>query len=245
MADVIAIDGPSASGKGTVAQRVAEKLGFYYLDSGAIYRAAAYAAQQAGADLADAASVARLAGAMNLAFRGGHIWLDHIDVSEHLRSEACGREASKIAALPAVRAALLQRQRDFRQSPGLVADGRDMGSVVFPDATLKVFLTAGVEERARRRAAQLAARLAQPQAAEKESKGLIEKENSGNIDALFENLYENVLADLKARDARDSQRAAAPLVKLDEARLLDTSGMSIDQAVEQVLGWYREVPRKP
>lgn len=241
MVDVIAIDGPSASGKGTVAQRVAEQLGYYYLDSGAIYRAAAYAAQQGGADLADADAVARIAGAMNLAFRGGHIWLDHIDVSDQLRNEACGREASKIAALPAVRAALLQRQRDFRQLPGLVADGRDMGSVVFPDATLKVFLTAGVEERARRRANQLAAQSAMQsavtQAAENDPKGLIEKENSGNIDALFA----NVLADLRARDERDSQRAAAPLVKLSEAKLLDTSSMSAEQAVTQVLDWYREL----
>jgi cytidylate kinase len=237
MVDVIAIDGPSASGKGTVAQRVAEQLGYYYLDSGAIYRAAAYAALQAGADLADATAVARIAGAMNLAFRGGHIWLDHIDVSDQLRNEACGREASKIAALQAVRAALLQRQRDFRQMPGLVADGRDMGSVVFPDAPLKVFLTAGVEERARRRANQLAAQPRLAQAAENDPKGLIEKENSGNIDALFA----NVLADLRARDERDSQRAAAPLVRLAEAKLLDTSSMSVEQAVTQVLDWYREL----
>jgi len=233
---VIAIDGPSASGKGTVAQLVAERLGFHYLDSGAIYRAAAYAARQAGIDLDNAPAlekdIARVAGTMQLRFAGGQILLANEDVGPQLRTEACGREASKIAALPAVRAALLQRQRDFRQLPGLVADGRDMGSVVFPDAALKVFLTAGVEERARRRAIQLAAlaRIGDP-------KGLIGKENSGNIDALFA----SVLADLRERDERDSKRAVAPLAQLHDARLLDTSGLSIQQAVQQVLAWAREV----
>ena len=233
--DVIAIDGPSASGKGTVAQLVAERLGFHYLDSGAIYRAAAHAAQQAGLDLENAPAleqeIAAVAGAMDLRFAGGLILLANEDVSPQLRTEECGREASKIAALPAARAALLQRQRDFRQLPGLVADGRDMGSVVFPDAALKVFLTAGVEERARRRALQLAA-AARPD----EPKGLIGKENSGNIDALFA----TVLDDLRARDERDSKRAVAPLAQLQDARLLDTSGLSIQQAVQQVLAWVRE-----
>jgi cytidylate kinase len=218
-----------------VAQLVAERLGFHYLDSGAIYRAAAYAAQQAGLDLEKAAAleqeIAAVAGAMDLRFAGGQILLAKQDVSPQLRTEECGREASKIAALPAVRAALLQRQRDFRQLPGLVADGRDMGSVVFPDAALKVFLTAGVEERARRRAAQLAAA-----ARSGDPKGLIGKENSGNIDALFA----TVLADLRARDERDSKRAVAPLAQLQDARLLDTSGLSIQQAVQQVLAWARE-----
>ena len=248
---VIAIDGPSASGKGTVAQRVAERLGFYYLDSGAIYRAAAHAAREAGIDLDDAAAqeaaIAAVAAAMDLRFIGGGILLANRDVGAILRSEECGREASKIAALPAVRAALLQRQRDFRQAPGLVADGRDMGSVVFPGAGLKVFLTAGVTERARRRtqqlrAAQLQARTAGtavPETAtsgapENDPKGLIGKENSGNIDALFD----AVLFDLKARDERDSKRAVAPLAQLPDARLLDTSNLSIEQAVEQVLAWY-------
>ncbi|HEX4326443.1 MAG TPA: (d)CMP kinase, partial [Burkholderiales bacterium] len=143
---VIAIDGPSASGKGTVAQLVAERLGFHYLDSGAIYRAAAHAARQAGIDLdavpSPESKIAAAAAAMDLRFSGGLILLANQDVSPQLRTEECGREASKIAALPTVRAALLQRQRDFRQAPGLVADGRDMSSVVFPDAALKVFLTA-------------------------------------------------------------------------------------------------------
>jgi cytidylate kinase len=171
---------------------------------------------------------------MDLRFVGNAILLDNQEVGHHLRSEECGREASKIAALPAVRAALLQRQRDFRQAPGLVADGRDMGSVVFPDARLKVFLTAGVEERARRRTAQLSARAA----ASDDPKGLIEKENSGNISALFE----SVLKDLRDRDTRDSQRAVAPLARLEEAKLLDTTDMSVEQAVRQVLAWYGDLP---
>lgn len=236
-AEVITIDGPSASGKGTVAQQVAERLGFHFLDSGAMYRATAHAAAQAGIDLGVAAAhaheIARVASSMDLRFAGGEVLLDQRDVGRQLRSEACGREASKIAALPDVRAALLQRQRDFRRAPGLVADGRDMGSVVFPDARLKVFLTAAVEERARRRVAQLHARRTWAD----DPKGLIEKENSGNIDALFE----SVLKDLRDRDARDSQRAVAPLAKLEEAKLLDTTAMSVEQAVEQVVGWYRDL----
>jgi len=239
--DVIAIDGPSASGKGTVAQRVAERLGYHYLDSGAIYRACAHCARQAGLDLDDAqaqeAAIAAVAGGMDLRFVGHSILLANEEVGAILRSEECGREASKIAALPAVRKALLQRQRDFRQVPGLVADGRDMGSVVFPDARLKVFLTADVHERAKRRAAQLAAVAKTVPAAESpnDPKGLIGKENSVNIDALFD----TVLADLRARDERDSKRAVAPLAQLPDARLLDTSGLSIEQAVGQVLAWYQ------
>jgi len=238
LADVITIDGPSASGKGTVAQQVAERLDFHFLDSGAMYRATAYAAQRAGVDLGGASkyerAIAQVAAGMDLRFVGNTILLDNQEVGHHLRSEECGREASKIAALPAVRAALLQRQRDFRQAPGLVADGRDMGSVVFPDARLKVFLTAGVEERARRRSAQLSARAA----ASSDPKGLIEKENSGNISALFE----SVLKDLRDRDTRDSQRAVAPLARLEEAKLLDTTDMSVEQAVRQVLAWYGDLP---
>jgi cytidylate kinase len=244
--DVIAIDGPSASGKGTVAQQVAEQLGFHYLDSGAIYRAAALAAARRGIALdaapADEAAIAAAAAAMDLRFAGGKTLLEGENVSPQLRTEQCGRDASKIAALPAVRAALLQRQRDFRLAPGLVADGRDMGAVVFPDAALKVFLTAGVEQRARRRVAQLMPREGvgedagegAPEIAANSPKGLIGKENSGNIHALFE----NVLADLKARDARDAGRAVAPLARLEDAKLLDTTGLTVQQAVEQVLGWY-------
>lgn len=241
---VIAIDGPSASGKGTVAQQVAGRLGFHYLDSGAIYRAAAYASRRAGIDLDQAAAreaeIAQVAGNMDLRFVGDRILLANHDVGPQLRSEECGREASKIASLPAVRDALLQRQRDFRQAPGLVADGRDMGSVVFPDATLKVFLTADVAERARRRTAQLAAAAARQNDHRNDPKGLIGKENSGNIDALFD----AVLADLRARDERDSNRAVAPLVQLPDARLLDTSGMSVEQEVEQVLAWYARLQKQ-
>ncbi len=235
---VVAIDGPSASGKGTVAQRVAARLGYHYLDSGAIYRAAAVAAVRAGIALEDPqaseAVLAACAAQMALRFDGDRVWLDGTDISAAVRSEAGGRDASRIAALPALRAALLRRQRDFRTLPGLVADGRDMASVVFPDATLKVFLTAGVAERARRRTAQLgfATTLA------KSPKGLMGKENSATIRAPFD----AVLADLVERDRRDASRAAAPLVQVPGARLLDTTAMSIDTAVDTVLAWYHARP---
>ena len=152
---VIAIDGPSASGKGTVAERVARALGFHYLDSGALYRLVALAAQRQAIPHDDVAGLARAAGAMDIAFRDGRTWLSGEDVSEALRAEAVGIAASRVAAAPEVRARLLDRQRGFREPPGLVADGRDMGSVVFPDAALKVFLTAAVETRAQRRHKQL------------------------------------------------------------------------------------------
>ena len=233
---VIAIDGPSASGKGTVAQRVAARLGYHYLDSGAVYRAAAVAAMRAGIGLgtlpAREAALAACAAHMKLRFDGERIWLGDEDISVALRSEAGGRDASKIAALPAVRAALLRRQCDFRVMPGLVADGRDMASVVFPDASLKVFLTADVAERARRRTAQL-----NPvKASMKSPKGLMEKENNATIRAPFE----AVLADLVERDRRDASRSAAPLLQVAGARLLDTTAMSIDIAVDTVLAWYRD-----
>ena len=152
---VIAIDGPSASGKGTVAALVAQSLGFHYLDSGAIYRVTAHAAQRMGVDLADEVALAALARQLQLRFDGGEVYLDGNPVGDAIRCEEAGRAASRIAALPALRAALLERQRAFRLPPGLVSDGRDMGSVVFPDATLKVFLTASAEERAQRRYKQL------------------------------------------------------------------------------------------
>ena len=235
---VIAIDGPSASGKGTVAQRVAARLGFGYLDSGAIYRAVAVAAGRAGISLADpqAAVLARCAGAMNLRFDADRVFLDGEDVTAAVRSEAGGHDASRIAILPDVRSALLLRQREFRRFPGLVADGRDMASVVFPDAVLKVFLTADVVERARRRSAQLRA-AGNP---EESPKGLIEKENSATIRAPFDAIGAQVLADLEERDRRDAERSAAPLKCVAGARLLDTSAMTIDEAVELVLGWFRE-----
>lgn len=212
---VIAIDGPSASGKGTVAALTAKELGFHYLDSGAIYRVTAHAAMERGVDLADEAALADLARSLDLHFDGVEIYLDGQAVGDAIRTEAAGRAASRIAALPALRAALLDLQRGFRKAPGLVTDGRDMGSVVFPDATLKVFLTASAEERANRR-----------------YKQLIEKGFDANLTALVQ--------DLRERDARDASRASAPLRQEADAHLLDTTDLSIAQAVDQVLGWYRE-----
>lgn len=211
---VIAIDGPSASGKGTVAALVAQALGFHYLDSGAIYRVTAYAARQSGVDLADEAALARLALNLDLHFKTGEVYLHGQAVGDAIRTEAAGRAASQIAALPALRAALLERQRAFRQTPGLVTDGRDMGSTVFPDAPLKIFLTATAEERAQRR-----------------YKQLIEKGFAANL--------ADLLQDLRERDARDVARASAPLQQMADAELLDTTSLTIDQAVEQVLAWYR------
>ncbi|OYY93722.1 MAG: cytidylate kinase [Hydrogenophilales bacterium 28-61-23] len=211
---VIAIDGPSASGKGTVAALVAQSLGFHYLDSGAIYRVTAYAAQSAGVALEDETALAALARALKLHFDGGEVFLDGHPVGDAIRCEEAGRSASRIAALPALRLALLERQRAFRAAPGLVTDGRDMGSVVFPDAALKIFLTASAEERAQRRYKQLI------------GKGL---------DANLANL----LRDLKERDARDAARSAAPLQQTADAVLLDTTSLNIQQAVQQVLDWWQ------
>ncbi len=211
---VIAIDGPSASGKGTVAALVARELGFHYLDSGAIYRVAAHAAARAGVALDDEAALASLARALDLRFDGIEVYLDGQPVGDAIRTEDAGRAASRIAALPDVRAALLDLQRDFRRPPGLVTDGRDMGSVVFPDARVKVFLTASAEERAKRR-----------------YKQLIEKGFDANLAALFQDLTE--------RDARDAARASAPLKQAADALLLDTTGLSIDQAVFFVIDAYR------
>ena len=242
---VIAIDGPSASGKGAVARRVAERLGFWYLDSGAIYRAAAVAAARAGIALAEpSASVTALVACalvMNLRFEGDRVLLDDDDVTAAVRSEAGGRDASRIATLANVRSALLSRQREFRRPPGLVADGRDMASVVFPDAALKVFLTADVIERAHRRVRQLGA---QKNPAESPN-GLIEKENNATIRAPFDTDGAKVLADLMERDRRDAERSEAPLKQVADARLLDTTSLSIDQAVDAVLDWFRDRPTSP
>jgi 3-phosphoshikimate 1-carboxyvinyltransferase len=212
---VIAIDGPSASGKGTVAQRVAQRLDFHYLDSGALYRLLALAADRDGVPLDDEAALAALAERMDVEFRGEQIWLDGMAAGDELRGEACAAAASKVAALPGVRAALLAKQRAFRRAPGLVTDGRDMGSVVFPDAMAKIFLTATAEARAERRYKQLK-----------------EKGMSANISAL--------LQDIRARDERDMQRSAAPLQQTPGASLLDTTALTIDQAVDSVLASYRE-----
>ena len=211
---VITIDGPSASGKGTVAERVAAALGFHFLDSGALYRLTALSAMRHGVALDDAARVAQLAATLPAAFRDGTVWLAGEDVTDAIRAEAVGDGASKVAALPAVRAALLDRQRAYRQAPGLVADGRDMGTVVFADATAKVFLTASAEARAERR-----------------YKQLIEKGNSASLPAL--------VADMQARDARDTGRAVAPLKPAPDALLLDTTRMDVESAVQAVLGHYR------
>lgn len=207
---VIAIDGPTASGKGTVAQRVAETLGWHYLDSGALYRLAALAALRAGVALDDEPALARLAVNLPIEFSGGRILLAGDEVTDAIRAEAVGEAASRIAVLGALRAALLDRQRDFRQAPGLVADGRDMASVVFPDASLKVFLTASAEARAERR-----------------YKQLIEKGFSANLDGL--------LRDLRARDARDAGRIHAPLVAAEGAVVLDSTPLTVLQTVQAVL----------
>lgn len=207
---VIAIDGPTASGKGTVAQRVAETLGWHYLDSGALYRLAALAALRAGVALDDEPALARLAVNLPIEFSGGRILLAGDEVTDAIRAEAVGEAASRIAVLGALRAALLDRQRDFRQAPGLVADGRDMASVVFPDASLKVFLTASAEARAERR-----------------YKQLIEKGFSANLDGL--------LRDLRARDARDAGRTHAPLVAAEGAVVLDSTPLTVLQTVQAVL----------
>ena len=207
---VIAIDGPTASGKGTVAQRVAAALGWHYLDSGALYRLAALAALRAALPLDDEPALARLAAALPVEFAGDRILLSGDDVTDAIRAEAVGEAASKIAVLGALRVALLERQRAFRIAPGLVADGRDMGSVVFPDARLKVFLTASAEVRAERR-----------------YKQLIEKGFSANLDGL--------LRDLRARDARDAGRSHAPLVAAEGAVVIDSTPLSVDQTVRAVL----------
>ena len=214
-APVIAIDGPSASGKGTVAARVAAALGFAYLDSGALYRLTALAAQRANVAWDDEAGVAAIAAGLDVVFTGEDIRLAGVLVGDAIRTEDISAGASKVAALPAVRAALLFRQRAFNTAPGLVGDGRDMGSVVFPQAPLKVFLTATAEARAERR-----------------HKQLIEKGFSANLPDL--------LADLQQRDARDSQRSVAPLRQEADARLLETTHLTIEQAVKQVLDWYAE-----
>ena len=210
---VITIDGPTASGKGTVASRVAETLGFAFLDSGALYRLTALSALGAGMALSDEPSLAAMAKGLDVRFEGERILLAGREVQDAIRQEAVGNAASKIAALPAVRAALVELQHRFRQAPGLVADGRDMGTVIFPDAQLKVFLTASVEARADRR-----------------YKQMIEKGFPVNMCDL--------LLDLKERDARDTQRAVAPLKPAEGAHLLDTSEMTIAQAVAQVLDWW-------
>ena len=212
---VIAIDGPSASGKGSVAERVAKVFGFHYLDSGAIYRLLAYAAFQQNVAWSDAGKLAEIAAKLDIAFSQGEVYLEGVQVSAHIRSEQMGKGASEVAVHPEVRTALLQTQRNFRKSPGLVGDGRDIGSVIFPDAELKIFLTAAVETRAKRRYEQL-----------------LQRGESAN--------YALILEDLQQRDLRDSQRATAPLKQLPDAILLDTTDKNIEQAVDIIIEAFKK-----
>lgn len=213
---VIAIDGPSASGKGTIAQLVANKLGFHYLDSGALYRLVALKTVQLNTGIHSTDQLAEIARYLNVAFRDEQIYLDGTIVTDAIRTEQCGILASQLAAYPQVRAALTERQRAFRQPPGLVTDGRDMGSVIFPDAVLKIFLTASAEIRAQRR-----------------HKQLMEKGINANI--------ADLLQDIRKRDERDSSRSVAPLQQGADARLLDTTSLTISQAQDAVLCWYNEI----
>ena len=214
---VICIDGPTASGKGTVAAAVAERLGYRFLDSGAMYRITALAATRAGLriDAEHEAHIAALARALPVRFEAGRIWLGEADVTDAIRTEEAGMDASRVSALPQVREALVELQHSFQRLPGLVADGRDMGTVIFPEAPLKVYLTASAACRAERR-----------------HKQLISKGISANIDDLR--------ADLEARDARDSSRSVAPLKPAQDALVLDNSLLTIDEAVEQVVAWWQE-----
>jgi len=212
---VIAIDGPSASGKGTVAKGVAAALGYHYLESGALYRLVALASLRGNVSPADHARVTRLGSELEVTFEGERIFLSGQDVTDALYTEDCGTRASEIAPIAQLRAALLERQRAFRRPPGLVADSRDMGSVVFPDATLKVFLTASLDVRARRR-----------------HKQLIDKGIHASLAPLSRDLAE--------RDARDAARSVAPLVAAPDAVQLDSSDLAIDEVVGLILGWYRK-----
>ena len=205
---VIAIDGPSASGKGTIAKKVASELGFHYLESGALYRLIALLALRQ--DLTSESAIADAAEHMDVVFQEDEILIEDQDVSSQIRHEAVGNRASEIAPMPTVRQALLKRQRAFRQPPGLVADGRDMGTVVFPDAALKIFLTASPEIRAQRR-----------------YKQLIEKGIAANLGALSRDLAE--------RDARDANRAVAPLVPAPDSQVLDSSALSVEAVVDRIL----------
>jgi cytidylate kinase len=214
---VIAIDGPSASGKGTVAQGVARALGFHYLNSGALYRSVARAALDTGADLDDESTLSGIALNLEAEFNGDRVRLSGRDVTDAIVAESVSIAASRIAALAGVRKALLARQHAFRRPPGLVADGRDMGSVVFPDAVLKIYLTASLEARAARR-----------------HKQLMEKGMGATMAAL--------LQDIRERDQRDMMRATAPLQRSANAVLIDTTDLSAADAVAQVLALYRQAP---
>lgn len=214
-APVVAIDGPSASGKGTVAQLVAQQLGYHYLDSGALYRIVALAAARQDISWQDESALATLARTLDIRFERGEIYLANVIVSEEVRTENMSRGASEVAVHPMVRQALVGLQHSFRRPPGLVADGRDMATVIFPDAETKIYLTASAEVRAERRHKQLMAK------------------------GIHANLSE-ILQDLQQRDARDRQRPVAPLQKSAEAALLETSNLTIEEAVQAVLAQQRK-----
>ena len=211
---VICIDGPTASGKGTLAAQVAQRLGYHYLDSGALYRLTAFAASRAGISLDDGAQVAQIAKSLPVRFTADHVFLGDEDVSHAIRTEESGMAASKVSVHPEVRTALVGLQQGFRKLPGLVADGRDMGSVIFPDAPLKIYLTAGARHRAERR-----------------HKQLISKGNPA--------IMQDIQQDLEARDARDMARLTAPLKPAEHAKLLDNSDVSIEKSIHQVLDWWQ------
>ena len=217
---IVAIDGPTASGKGTIAQRVADALRFNYLDSGALYRLVALRAIEAGIGPEEAVRLSAAASAIHPNFAHGRIALDGKDVTDAIRSEEVSQFASRIAVFSGVRQALLNLQRSHRQAPGLVADGRDMGTVVFPDAQLKIYLTASAAARANRR-----------------YKQLIDKGISANIPPLSQ---EQVRLDIEARDLRDEQRAASPLKPAEDAHRIDSSDLSVDEVVALVLRWYAQ-----
>ena len=212
---VIAIDGPSASGKGTIAAAVARHLGFHFLDSGALYRIVGLVGRERGANLGDDGEISRITLNLKVKFDGDRVFVDGREVADLIRGEVAGAAASQVAALPGVRTALMTLQHSFRQPPGLVADGRDMGSVVFPDAQLKIYLTASAEERARRR-----------------HKQLIDKGSDASMATL--------LQDIRDRDFRDSNRAVAPLLKCTDAVEIDTTGTPVDVVVTQVLLLYQK-----
>jgi CMP/dCMP kinase len=218
---VVTIDGPSGTGKGTMCQLLAQDLGWHMLDSGALYRVLALAADKHHIALDDEPALAVLAGKLDVQFTVGadqvtqSILLEGVDVSQAIRQPACGSAASQVSVHPQVRGALLQRQRDFRVAPGLVTDGRDMGTVVFPDASLKVFMDASAEERAKRRTLQL------------QKKGEVAD-------------FEDILAQIKARDLRDRTRTVAPLVPAEDAEVVDTTGLSIEQVFDRIRGLVQE-----